>query len=104
MVTSRLHVRDGRCTGFLDRPPLVGEARAAWLAQYAEAADVNLASSFAYGDSYSDRPLLEAVGNPVAVNPDPRLYRHATRKRWAVADWTAHTMGAVDSLMETVEW
>jgi len=104
MVTSRLHVRDGRCTGFLDRPPLVGEARAAWLAQYAEAADVNLASSFAYGDSYSDRPLLEAVGNPVAVNPDPRLYRHATRKRWAVADWTAHTMGAVDSMMETVEW
>jgi fatty acyl-CoA reductase len=103
-VTSRLHVRDGRCTGFLDRPPLVGEARAAWLGQYAEAADVDLASSFAYGDSYSDRPLLETVGNPVAVNPDPRLYRHATRKRWAVADWTTHTMGAVDSLMETVDW
>ena len=104
MVTSRLHVRDGRCTGFLDGPPLVGEGRAAWLAQYAEAADVDLKSSFAYGDSYSDRPLLEAVGNPVAVNPDPRLYRHATRKRWPVADWTAHTMGAVDSLMETVDW
>ncbi|MEV6631998.1 HAD-IB family hydrolase [Actinoplanes sp. NPDC051470] len=101
-VTCRLHVRDGICTGFLDRPPLVGEARAAWLVQYAETADLDLASSYAYGDSYSDRPLLEAVGNPVAVNPDPRLYRHATRKRWAVADWTAHTMSAVDSMVETV--
>ncbi|GLY97540.1 HAD-IB family hydrolase [Actinoplanes sp. NBRC 103695] len=101
-VTCRLHVRDGICTGFLDRPPLVGEARAAWLVQYAEAAQLDLASSYAYGDSYSDRPLLEAVGNPVAVNPDTRLYRHATRKRWAVADWTAHTMSAVDSMVETV--
>ena len=104
MVTSRLHVHDGRCTGFLDRPPLVGEARAAWLSQYAETAGVDLPASFAYGDSYSDRPLLEVVGNPVAVNPDPRLYRHARSKRWALADWSAHTMGAVDTLMETVDW
>ena len=81
VVASRLHVRDGRFSGFLESPPLVGEARAAWLRRYADTAGLDLANSYAYGDSYSDRPLLEAVGTPVAVNPDPHLYRHAKRKR-----------------------
>ncbi|MCS5635889.1 MAG: HAD-IB family hydrolase, partial [Myxococcota bacterium] len=30
------------------------------------------------------RPLLEKVGHPVAVNPDPRLYRLAQRRGWPV--------------------
>ena len=69
VVASRLHTRDGRFSGFLESPPLVGEARAAWLRRYAATTGVELADSYAYGDSSSDRPLLEAVGHPVAVNP-----------------------------------
>jgi fatty acyl-CoA reductase len=88
-LTSRLQVRGGRYTGFLEEPPPVGEARAEWLRQYANAAGADLSLSYAYGDSFSDRTLLEAVGNPVAVNPDPRLYRHASQRRWPVVDWTA---------------
>ncbi len=102
IVASRLHLRDGRYTGFLDSPPLVGEARAAWLRQYAGAAGADLSTSYAYGDSFSDRPLLEAVGNPVAVNPDPRLYRHAKRRRWQIVQWGAHTRGVVEAFLETV--
>jgi phosphoserine phosphatase len=48
--------------------------------------------------------LLDAVGNPVAVNPDPHLYRYASSRRWAVVDWTAHTMAAADTMVETVGW
>jgi HAD superfamily hydrolase (TIGR01490 family) len=102
VVASRLHVRDGRYSGFLDSPPLVGEARAAWLHRYAGDAGVDLRRSFAYGDSYSDRPLLEAVGNPVAVNPDLRLHRHARSRSWAVAQWGTHSMGAAEVLVETI--
>jgi HAD superfamily hydrolase (TIGR01490 family) len=102
IVASRLHVRDGRYSGFLESPPLVGEARAAWLRKYAETAGVHLDASYAYGDSYSDRPLLEAVGNPVAVNPDPHLYRHAKSKRWEVVQWTAYTLPSGDTIAETV--
>ena len=40
-----------------------------------------------YTDSYSDLPVLEAVAEPVAVNPDPRLRRHAARRGWKVVDW-----------------
>jgi phosphoserine phosphatase len=63
---------------------------------------VDLSRSYAYGDSYSDRPLLEAVGHPVAVNPDPQLYRHAKSKQWPVAQWTAYTLPAGDALVETL--
>ena len=40
-----------------------------------------------YTDSYSDLPVLAAVGSPVAVNPDPRLRREALRRGWPVVDW-----------------
>lgn len=104
VVASRLHAHadDGRYSGFLESPPLVGEARAAWLRRYAASAGVSLADSYAYGDSYSDRPLLEAVGHPVAVNPDPYLYRHARSRRWPVVEWTQHALPAADALVETV--
>ncbi|HKT05249.1 MAG TPA: HAD-IB family hydrolase [Rugosimonospora sp.] len=102
VVASRLHVREGVYSGYLDTPPLVGEARAAWLRRYAGSTGLDLTRSYGYGDSYSDRPLLESVGHPVAVNPDPHLYRHARSRHWPVANWTSHTMPAGDALGETV--
>ncbi|MGA8116366.1 MAG: HAD-IB family hydrolase [Actinocatenispora sp.] len=101
IVASRLHVANGRFTGYLDTPPLVGEARAAWLRRYAEQRGVDLSRSYAYGDSFSDRPLLEAVGFANAVNPDPKLYQHAKRKKWTIQQWGRHTSGPVEALMET---
>ena len=40
-----------------------------------------------YTDSNSDTPVLEAVGRPVAVNPDPALARRARRAGWPIEDW-----------------
>lgn len=40
--------------------------------------------SFAYGDSYSDLPVLELVGNPVAVRPEERLKRIAEERNWTI--------------------
>lgn len=45
---------------------------------------VPLSAVTAYGDSWHDAHLLEAVGVPVAVNPDKRLYRAAREKGWEV--------------------
>ncbi|MCO5998187.1 HAD-IB family hydrolase [Actinoallomurus rhizosphaericola] len=102
VVASRMHERDGRLTGYLDAPPLVDEARAAWLRRHAADTGLDLSQSYAYADSYSDRPLLEAVGNANAVNPDPSLYRHAKRKHWRIHEWGAHTRGRGDVLIDTV--
>nr|WP_205708425.1 SDR family oxidoreductase [Kineococcus siccus] len=78
-----------RATGFLTSPPLVGEARAAWLRRYAEVEGADLGASYAYADSHSDLPLLKSVGNPTAVSPDVPLFRAARTSRWPVADWAA---------------
>jgi HAD superfamily hydrolase (TIGR01490 family) len=79
----------GVCTGFLESSPLVGESRAAWMRQWAQAHGVDLARSFGYADSHSDLPLLAAVGNPVAVRPDVPLFRHARSQHWPVVDWAS---------------
>ena len=91
IVAARLATRNGRYTGRLAAPPLVGEARAAWLRAYAARDGANLKRSYAYADSHSDLPLLEAVGNPVAVNPDVALFRKARKKRWPVENWHRST-------------
>ncbi|HEX9717183.1 MAG TPA: HAD-IB family phosphatase [Actinomycetota bacterium] len=87
VIAARLQVKDGRYTGFMAEPPLVGEARAAWLRRYAEAEGADLKASYAYADSHSDLALLRAVGNPVVVSPDAALLRVARRRRWPVEEW-----------------
>lgn len=79
----------GICTGHLASSPLVGESRAAWMRSYAAEHGIDMTKSFAYADSHSDLPLLEAVGHPVAVRPDVPLYRHARRHHWTVVDWAS---------------
>lgn len=87
VVAGRMQEKDGVLTGFLADPPLVDEARAAWLRHYAEQNGFNLSQSYGYGDSHADLVWLQLVGNPSAVNPDIQLYRHAQEKRWNVLDW-----------------
>ena len=66
----------GRHTGELDFYAY-GEPKAAAIRSIAERAGLDLAGSYAYSDSITDLPMLEAVGNPVAVNPDKDLRREA---------------------------
>ncbi|MCG3089484.1 HAD-IB family phosphatase [Sporosarcina cyprini] len=46
--------------------------------------DVDWSKSYAYGDSYSDLPVLQSVGNPVAVRPDAKLEAVALEKKWEI--------------------
>jgi fatty acyl-CoA reductase len=103
VVASRMHARDGIFTGYLEAPPIVGEARAAWLRHHAHKVGLDLAGCYAYGDSYSDRPLLELVGHPAVVNPDPALYAHARRMRWPIYSWGTYARKAPDVLLDTVK-
>jgi HAD superfamily hydrolase (TIGR01490 family) len=94
VVAGSMHDRNGVLTGYLADPPLVDEARAAWLSNYAERNEIDLSHSYGYGDSHADIPWLQLLGNPNAVNPDARLYRFATEKRWPVLDWKRGTDAA----------
>jgi fatty acyl-CoA reductase len=89
VIAAKLHSTDGVFTGDLERPPLVGEARASWLRDYARQHEADLRAAYAYADSLSDLPLLEAVGNPVAVNPDVALAAVARSRGWPTEEWEA---------------
>jgi HAD superfamily hydrolase (TIGR01490 family) len=88
VVCARLDERDGRLTGELVAVPPTGEARAVLLAGYAAEHDLALREAVAYADSASDLPMLESVGFPVAVNPEPKLATVARRRGWHVEHWT----------------
>lgn len=87
IICARLDHKDGVYTGDLLEPPPVGEARALALKDYADRNNIELDRIVAYADSSSDLPLLEAVGNPVAINPEPRLAAIARRRGWTVERW-----------------
>jgi len=83
-LASELEFRDGKTTGRLCGNSLFGgkkkEAVENWLkTNRLSAADVSF-----YSDSYTDIPLLEICGNPIAVNPDRALAREAKKRGWKI--------------------
>jgi HAD superfamily hydrolase (TIGR01490 family) len=78
---------DGRYTGRAIEPLCFGPGKVLIAERYAAEHGGRLADAAFYTDSHSDVPVLEAVGRPVAVNPDPRLRRHARRRNWETVDW-----------------
>jgi HAD superfamily hydrolase (TIGR01490 family) len=73
----------GRYTGRTERY-CYGPEKVAAIAEAAAIHGIDLSVSYAYSDSASDRPMLEVVGHPVAVNPDRELLRSARRYGWEV--------------------
>jgi fatty acyl-CoA reductase len=88
VLCASLAEEEGVYTGELSGAPVAGEARARMLASYARKRGVDLHRSYAYADSISDLPMLEAVGNPVAVNPDRRLAAAAKDRGWQIRRWS----------------
>ena len=84
MLVSRLVIENGRFTGDVHRPICYGAGKIHWARRVAEEHDVDLGASWFYTDSVTDLPMLELVGHPEVVNPDPRLRREARRRGWNV--------------------
>lgn len=83
-VCTYLEAVDGRLTGRIVPPVCYGPGKIVWAERFAAEHDVDLAASYFYSDSITDLPLLERVGHPIAVNPDPRLRRLARKRGWPI--------------------
>ena len=83
-LVTELVVRDGRFTGQVIEPVCYGRGKAYWAERFAAEHGVDLARSYFYTDSITDLPVLDRVGHPRVVHPDPRLRRLAQRRGWQV--------------------
>ena len=88
-VGSTCEIRNGIYTGRALRG-MHGVEKVAALRELAAQHALDLAESTAYSDSHTDVPFLEAVGHPVAVNPDRQLRRLAALRGWPTLEFTQH--------------
>jgi HAD superfamily hydrolase (TIGR01490 family) len=86
VVATQMEIVDGRYTGEIGSY-VYGPAKAEAVRRLAVSEGYDLARSFAYSDSVTDLPMLEAVGHPCAVNPDRALRKAAIERGWPVLDF-----------------
>jgi HAD superfamily hydrolase (TIGR01490 family) len=96
--------RDGFYTGRLVGDLLHGKAKASAVRALAERDGIDLAASYAYGDSTNDVAVLSEVGHPFAINPDKRLRRHAREAGWPVHEFRGRRRAAARGGIRTASW
>ena len=83
-IATRARLDDeGRYTGEVEFYAF-GPFKAQAMRNEAQIRGIDLEASYAYSDSATDLPMLEAVGHPVAVNPDRELLKAAQRNGWDI--------------------
>ncbi|MFF4160608.1 HAD family hydrolase [Streptomyces sp. NPDC001678] len=83
VVATRMVVEDGAFTGEIEYYAY-GPTKAEAVRELAASEGYDLSRCYAYSDSITDIPMLEAVGHPHAVNPDRALRREAVSRDWPI--------------------
>lgn len=78
---------DGVYTGRLVGPFCYGEGKAEHIRKLSADRGYDLHKCYSYSDSASDLPMMQAVGHPVAVNPDRPLEAVAHRRGWPIVEF-----------------
>ncbi len=82
-AATRMVIEEGKYAGGLEFY-CYGEGKVSAMLRLAEEHGYELAQCYAYSDSFTDLPMLSAVGHPTAVNPDRNLRREATSRGWPI--------------------
>jgi len=84
VISNALVYEKGAATGAVAPPLIAEQEKVKAIRRLCRQCDAEPAGCKAYSDSFSDTPMLESVGNPVAVNPDRRLRRIAQERGWPI--------------------
>lgn len=90
-IHSTVEVKDGKLTGFMKKPLCFRNGKVFYTKIFAQDHDIDLDKSYFYTDSITDLPMLEKVGFPVAINPDPLLRMEAKKRGWPIETWSKPT-------------
>ena len=102
VLCTELEVKQGKFTGAVEHPVCFGQGKLDAAVSMAEAHGVDLDQSFLYSDSHDDRPLLERVGLPRALNPDHKLQRLARQENWPVSRFSSRGRPSVGEYLRSV--
>ena len=86
-VGTMVDIVDGKYTGEITFYAYAN-GKATAVRQLADEFGYDLETSYAYSDSHTDLPMLEAVGYPSAVNADSRLRQVAIEREWPLLEFT----------------
>lgn len=86
-IATSLESKNNVFTGELKGSIIYEQEKLQAIKKIAPSQNWNLTKSYAYSDHYSDIPLLEVVGSPVAVNPDDKLRQEAQKHNWPILHW-----------------
>ncbi len=84
LLATRVEMHHGHYTGDIKGIPCYRDGKVERLHQWLQETGERLDQAWFYSDSHNDLPLLERVGHPVAVDPDPTLAREARERGWPV--------------------
>jgi len=98
VCATRLEESGGRWTGRIVGEAMFGEAKGRAVRRMIRENNFNVEQCYAYGDSLSDRWMLEGVGRAAVVNPSWRLARFARKKKWPVLTWVEEKNSGQSSL------
>jgi HAD superfamily hydrolase (TIGR01490 family) len=99
VIATRMEIADGRYTGQMEFWAY-GEAKASRVRELAAKRGYQLRDCYAYSDSITDLPMLEAVGHPRAVNPDRTLRKVARERHWPVLAFGTRSPADRDDVLD----
>jgi HAD superfamily hydrolase (TIGR01490 family) len=86
VIGNRFNTKDGKIIG-LTKPLCYGQGKVEMAQQFAKEQGFELSQAVFYSDSHADLPLLEAVKQPVVLNPNQPLAELAEQRGWPRVDW-----------------
>ncbi|MEI6222179.1 MAG: HAD-IB family hydrolase [bacterium] len=85
-IGTTIQVANGKYTGSIEGEHPFGEGKARWLETLRKQYSLELNQCYGYGDHFSDHFFLDAVGNPVVVDPTAKMRAYALNKAWLITD------------------